>query len=63
MLPRMNPQVGSGQQPQSWLLPVLIAVLAGGAGSPLPVDAGIRIAVVIVIVLVLVRGSLRRVIV
>lgn len=59
MLSLTNSQV-SGQQPHSWLLPVLVAVLAGGAGSQLPVDAGIRIAVVIVIVLVIVRSSLWR---
>lgn len=60
MLPPMNSQVSSRQQPNSWLLPLLVAVLAGGAGSQLPLDVGVRVTVVLVIVLVVVRGSLRR---
>ncbi|MFI7179237.1 hypothetical protein [Streptomyces spororaveus] len=56
----------SGQQSQSWLLPVLVAVLAGGAGSRLPVDAWIRggtfITVVVIVVFLVVRPSPTRVI-
>ncbi|GAA3386327.1 hypothetical protein GCM10017750_68690 [Streptomyces racemochromogenes] len=60
MLTPQNPQVSSGQQPHLWVLPVLVAVLAGGAGSQLPLDVGVRVGVVIVIVIAVVRGSLRR---
>ncbi|MEU6215008.1 hypothetical protein ABZ891_34585 [Streptomyces sp. NPDC047023] len=58
-------QVISGQQSQSWLLPVLVAVLAGGAGSQLPVDAWIRggtfITVVVIVLVITVRRSPTRV--
>ncbi|MFF3013754.1 hypothetical protein [Streptomyces sp. NPDC057939] len=56
----------NGQQPQSWLLPVLVAVLAGGAGSSVPVDAWIRggtfVTVVVIVVLIVARRSPTRVI-
>ncbi|MFE4208025.1 hypothetical protein ACFRSX_34690 [Streptomyces goshikiensis] len=54
--------VSNGQQPQSWLLPVLVAVLAGGAGSQLPVEAWIRVTILVVVLVVIVRASLTRVI-
>ncbi|MEU8773506.1 hypothetical protein [Streptomyces sp. NPDC048606] len=59
--------VVSGQQSRSWLLPVLVAVLAGGAGSQVPVDVWIRggtfITVVVIVLLIVVRPSPTRVIV
>lgn len=54
--------VSSGQQSQSWLLPVLVAVLTGGAGSQLPVEAWIRVTILVVVLVVIVRASLTRVI-
>ncbi|MFF4330710.1 hypothetical protein [Streptomyces sp. NPDC001591] len=66
VLPRRIPQVISGQQSQSWLLPVLVAVLTGGGGSQLPLDAWIRLSTLIVLVVIVlviaVRPSLTRVI-
>ncbi|MFF4323809.1 hypothetical protein [Streptomyces sp. NPDC001568] len=56
----------NGQQSQSWPLPVTIAVLLGGAGSPAPVDAWIRgstfVTVVVIVVLIVARRSPTRVI-
>ncbi|MFD6181391.1 hypothetical protein [Streptomyces goshikiensis] len=54
--------VSSGQQPPSWLLPVLVAVLTAGAGSQLPVEAWIRVTILVVVLVVIVRASLTRVI-
>ncbi|MFG3001812.1 hypothetical protein [Streptomyces sp. NPDC048340] len=42
------------------MLPVVVAVLTAGAGSTLPIDAGIRIFVGIILVVVILRRSLRR---
>ncbi|KJY26252.1 hypothetical protein [Streptomyces katrae] len=65
-LPRRIPQVTIGQQSQSWLLPVLVAVLMGGGGSQLPLDAWIRlstlIALVVVVLVIAARASLTRVV-
>ncbi|MFD0120184.1 hypothetical protein [Streptomyces virginiae] len=59
--------VVSGQQPRSWLLPLLVATLMGGAGSQVPVDAWIRggtfITVVVIVVFIVARPSPTRVIV
>lgn len=57
-----NFQISSGQQSQSWLLPVLVAVLTAGAGSQLPVDGWIRATVLVIVLVVVARASLTRVV-
>ncbi|MFD9337191.1 hypothetical protein ACFWBF_22720 [Streptomyces sp. NPDC060028] len=66
VLPPANSLV-TGQQSQSWLLPVSVvtAALMGGAGSQMAIDACIRlgavIAIVVIVLVVVVRASPTRV--